>query len=98
MFVYCLVVLFIRSFLYVTLNLSDSFVLCPLTHVFIFIFSISSHFISQVWRNQLAAFLQEIVGVGGSLGGPKAIVVGNSLGGKREGKEVGKEGKKDGKE
>jgi len=51
-----------------------------------------------VWRNQLAAFLQEIVGVGGSLGGPKAIVVGNSLGGRREGKEAGKEGKKDGKE
>ncbi|GAB5036622.1 Hypothetical protein NocV09_04400090 [Nannochloropsis oceanica] len=36
---------------------------------------------AEVWRNQLAAFLQEIVGVGGSLGGPKAIVVGNSLGG-----------------
>ena len=36
---------------------------------------------AEVWRTQLAAFLQEVVGVGGSLGGSKAIVVGNSLGG-----------------
>ena len=44
-----------------------------------------------MWRNQLAAFLQEVVGVGGSLGGSKAIVVGNSLGGRKGGKGEGRE-------